>query len=154
MRLQTRLMDSQKAALLGNRAALLLGAHKADMAEAAVAALAARYPFYDRLPLLRAALLAHAGKVGSKKSSQMMPAWCLRPAQLLHLWGIGLGRTSCAVRVGGGCIGSSHAKTVTACSCAPGNEMSHSASSPLSDATFVALPSTRRRTGGSVRAEE
>ncbi len=60
---QARLMDSQKQALLGNRAALLLAAQKPDAAEAAAAALISRFPAYDRLPLLRAALLAHSGKV-------------------------------------------------------------------------------------------
>lgn len=62
--LEARLMDSQQEALLGNKVLLLLAAQKADAAGSAFQALASRFPAYTRLPLLQAALLAQAGKLG------------------------------------------------------------------------------------------
>ena len=72
-------MDSQKAAVLGNRVLLMLAAQKADGAESALSGFAARFPEYGRLPLLQAALLAHAGKV-HPTPAELLPQPCAQEA--------------------------------------------------------------------------
>lgn len=51
--------------LHGCRVLLMLAAQKQGAAEAAAAALHKRFPAYERLPLLQAALLAASGKVSA-----------------------------------------------------------------------------------------
>lgn len=63
--LESRLLDSQKQEILANRVLLMAAANKQDAARTALSTLQRRFPTYDRLSLLQAALLAIAGKIGA-----------------------------------------------------------------------------------------